>query len=58
MKISVGLPYNSALIKLDILPRKRPTGAEAQIKSVRVKKVKSLFLEKSITVSIIPKSPP
>ena len=38
MNTSVGLPYNSAFIKFDILPKKIPTGAEAQIKSDIVKK--------------------
>ena len=46
---SVGLPYSSALIKLETLPRKIPTGAEAQIKSVRVKKLKFLFIHQTLS---------
>ena len=32
-KTSVSLPYSSELIKFEILPKKIPIGAEAEIKS-------------------------
>ena len=35
-KTSVSLPYSSELIKLEILPKKIPIGAEAEIKSKNI----------------------
>ena len=56
--ISVSFPYSSELIKFEILPKKIPIGAEAEIKSKKIYLLILCFREKMIVAMNTPIKPP